>query len=124
MFTTTIDLIIGYPVVINEFFDPTPLTEWITFPFYNIVPSVLGIWTVHTINGVFLLSTLLGMFWIIIFSLAVIVSNLSLKFEGLGPWIQRNFYVRKHPYKILGGLFVIVSFIPCVVWHLFRALFG
>ena len=101
LYITLVNLLIGYRIIYSQFLDPRPLIQWLGFPLYNVAPNLLGQWTVHTIDGVFLLSTLIGIFWICVFSLAVIVSNLSMKIEGIGPWLKDNFYVRRHPYTIL-----------------------
>jgi hypothetical protein len=124
LFTSLVDLFIGYHIVFGNFLDPRPPIQWLGFPLYNVAPNLLGPWTVYTIQGVFLLSTLMGIFWICIFSLAVIVSNLSMKLEGVGPWLKANFYVRKHPYTILNGILVLILLSFCVIWHLFGALFA
>ena len=104
----------GFP----ELFSVGELIRRIAFPLYNLYPGRLGEWTVHTITGVFLGSTLIGIIWIGIFSVAVIVANLIMKIRGLGPWIKEEFQVQRQPFKIMGGLLVIFLGGICVIVHL------
>jgi hypothetical protein len=88
----------------------------VLFPFYKNRPDE---WNVATIYGVFVWSTLMGILWIGIFSTSVIIANVSMKLQGLGPWLNRNFRVRSRPFRILGVLMVILLFVACAIYHAF-----
>jgi hypothetical protein len=118
LYTTAIEFATGYPISVPKFFSPGDLVRRIAFPFYNKFPGFLGQWTAHTITGVFLASTLIGIFWVGIFSISVIVANLVMKIRKLGPWLKREMNVKQGPFKIMGGLIVLVLFVICVVLHL------
>jgi hypothetical protein len=118
IYNSLIDLLIGRHIMLSEVLSGYPLMQWIEFPLYKSLPNLLGKWTVHTISGVFLLSTLIGILWIVIFCVAVIISNITIKIHGIGPWIKNNFRVRQYPFKIMGGILVLILFLICVVWHL------
>lgn len=118
LFISLVNLSVGRGVDFIAFLDLSVPLKWIAFPLYTTIPSILGYWRLPTINGVFLLSTLVGIIWVVIFSVAVILSNISMRITGLGSWLKRYFYVRKHPYKILAVIIAVVFFVPCMFWHL------
>ena len=90
----------------------------LAFPFYARFPGILGRWSIDTIMGVFLYSTFFGIIWIGLFSIALIVSKLSMKISFLGPWLRDNLRVRQHPFKATGGLLVVIVSVMCVIFHL------
>jgi hypothetical protein len=121
LFTTVTDLLVGYRVIFSDFLNIYPLLLWIAFPFYNVAPSLLGRWTAHTISGVFLLSTLTGIVWVLLFSLAVIASNFSMNITGIGPWLKAHLDTRKHPYRSMGLILVPIISCVCLIYHLIIA---
>jgi hypothetical protein len=86
----------------------------ILFPFYKRYPNN---WNVGTLYGVFVWSTLIGILWIGIFITSVIIANLSMKLKGVGPWLDRNFHVRREPFRILAVLTIISVFMCCAIYH-------
>jgi hypothetical protein len=90
----------------------------IVFPFYRSYSEILGEWSTITVYGVFLWSTLMGIFWLASFSVAIIIANVSIKFRGVGPWLDKNFKVRSQPFQILGFIAIISVSGACVIYHL------
>jgi hypothetical protein len=100
-------------------FSPSRFVRAIVFPFYTSYP---GEWQVDTLYGVFVWSTLVGILWLAIFSTSVIIANASIKLRGVGPWLNRNFQVQRHPLRILSALVIIVLPGICVIYHLLMLL--
>jgi hypothetical protein len=117
IFITAVDYMMGWPVIISEFLNISLLIRWVAFPFYNIAPSVLGPWDITTIIGVFLLSTTMGILWIFVFSIAVIISNVTLRITSLGPLIRKYLNTREKPYRSMGYILVALIFSICVIYH-------
>jgi len=69
-------------------------------------------------------STLVGIFWISIFLLAVIASNIRMRMVGIGPWFKVHFYTRNRPIRSMGLLVVFILFVCCALVHVFAAIFG
>jgi hypothetical protein len=84
-------------------------------PFYTSHPRE---WQIDTLYGVFIWSTLMGILWLAIFSASVIIANVSMKLSGVGPWLDRNFQVRRQPLRILRALVIIVLSGVCAIYHL------
>jgi hypothetical protein len=118
LYITAIEFVAEFPLSVPQFFSPGDLVRRIAFPFYNKFPKLLGQWTAHTITGVFLASTLIGIFWVGIFSISVITANLAMKIRRLGPWLQKEMNVKQGPFKIMGGLVLIVLLPVCLILHL------
>lgn len=110
----------------EQFFNQPPYIAFmiriIAFPFYGEYPGILGRWYAETVLGVFVCSTLFGMVWIIMFSVGLILANLSMKIAFLGPWLDKNVHVRQYPFKIMGGLLAMLLFAICFILHLFGAI--
>jgi hypothetical protein len=88
----------------------------VLFPLYKNRPNE---WNVGTLYGVFVWSTLMGVFWVLIFSTSVIIANISMKLQGVGPWLDRRFQVRSQPFKILAALTIICIVAVCMIYHMF-----
>jgi len=94
------------------------LVRAISFPIYRIYPDAFGGWSLNTLYGPFIWSTLMGVVWVSIFSLSVIIANLSTRLLPVGPWIATNFRVIQRPFQVLAFLIVCPGAILCAVWHL------
>ena len=96
-------------------FTPNRFVRSILFPFYTRYPSE---WQVDTLYGVFIWSTLMGIIWVAIFGSSVIIANGSMKLRGVGPWLNRNFQVQRHPLRILRVIVIVVVCSLCTFYHL------
>ena len=99
------------------------LSRWLSqkvifFPFCKSFPALLGDWTVDSLYGVFVCSTLTGLVWIGLFSIAVVIANVSIKLRVVGPWLSKNFKVQEHPFRVLAALAAIPVFGVCAIYHL------
>ena len=118
--TRYIDIHSTLPVPLSPESPATPknFVAAILFPFYRMYPELLGGWTVDTIYGVFIWSTLMGVAWLGVFSVTVIIANISMKLGGLGPWLDQKFKVRSEPFRILMTLAMILTLALCLFYHL------
>jgi hypothetical protein len=89
----------------------------ILFPFYRSYSALLGEWSITTLYGVFIWSTLMGIVWLGVFSISVIIANVSMNLSGLGPWLDRNFRVRSQPFRILELLALIWIIAAWAIYH-------
>jgi hypothetical protein len=83
---------------------PSIYLQAIMFPVYKTYPALFGGWSMTTIYGVFVWSTLIGLFWIVIFGISLIIANIGMKLEGVGPWLDRNCHVKQRPFQVLAVL--------------------
>jgi hypothetical protein len=88
----------------------------IQFPLYKNHPDQ---WNVGTLYGVFVWSTLMGVFWLGIFSASIIIANVSIKLRGVGSWIDKWFDVQNQPLKILAALTIAFVVTVCLIYHMF-----
>jgi hypothetical protein len=79
--------------------NPQNFIAAILFPLYIFNSSLLGEWSIDTLYGVFVWSTLMGVFWIAVFSASVIIANLGIQVRGLGPWLEEYTKVRSQPFR-------------------------
>jgi hypothetical protein len=113
-----IEFAMGFPARFPSLFSLGEFMRRIAFPLYNKYPEIFGQWTVHTIIGVFLCSTLVGSLWVGIFGIAVILGNLVMKIKWLGPWLKNNLHVERNPLGVMRWLVVIFLFGVCGIFHL------
>jgi hypothetical protein len=91
--------------------------EVIALPLYKIYPEIFGEWRIGSLFGVFVWSTLMGIGWLAVFSVSVIIANISLKLHGVGPWLSKNFQVQRQPFRILAALVTAPIVAACVIYH-------
>jgi hypothetical protein len=48
----------------------------------------------------------------------VIIANGSMKLRGVGPWLNKNFQVQRHPLRILRVIVIVVMSGFCAAYHL------
>ena len=104
----------------QSIFTPRNYLKAILFPLFKNHTELLGGWTIGTVYGVFIWSTLMGVVWLGIFSISVIVANFSSRLGGIGPWLARNFHVRSQPFRILAILAILATLLisgPCLIYH-------
>jgi hypothetical protein len=99
---------------------PMNYLKAILFPLYKNHSELLGGWSIGTVYGIFVWSTLMGVIWLWIFSLSVIIANLSMKLRNVGSWLDRNFKVRSQPFIILAILATSLISGPCLIYHLLK----
>jgi hypothetical protein len=97
--------------------EPLGFVRVIVFPFYKNYPELLGGWNVGTLFGVFVWSTLIGIGWLGIFSTSVVIANVSMKLQGVGPWLNKNFHVQRQPFRILAVLAIASVASLCFIYH-------
>ena len=90
----------------------------ILFPFYKSYSALIGEWSTTTLFCVFVWSTLMGIFWLLLFSTSVIIANLSVRLRRVGPWLDKYFRVRSQPFRILAFLAIIPVSVACVIYHM------
>jgi hypothetical protein len=117
-------IVLGRGSSLTELFDPETgissprnYLKAILFPLYKYRTELLSGWEIGSVYGVFYWSTLMGVIWLGIFSLSVMVANLSMKLGGVGPWLDRYFHVRTQPFRILAILATIMVSGPCLIYH-------
>lgn len=102
-------------------FAPRVYLKAILFPFYKNHPELLGGWTVGTMYGVYIWSTLMGLVWLGIFGVSLVIANYSMKLRVVGPWLDANFRVRSQPFRVLAILAIISVSGPCLIYHFFQS---
>jgi hypothetical protein len=113
-----VEFVMGFPAGYPSLFSLGEFMRRIAFPLYNKYHEILGQWTVHTIIGVFLCSTLVGSLWVGIFGIAAILANFVMRIKWLGPWLKNNFHVERNPLAVMRWLVVIFLFAVCGLFHL------
>ncbi len=82
----------------------------LSFPFATHWPvsqtPTLGTWSPHTIFGIYFYSTVVGLFWITLFSVSIFISRLAVRASVIGPWLDHHFRLGTNPLKILAGILI------------------
>jgi hypothetical protein len=111
--------ILGVGPISGETIRAPPIyLQAIMFPVYKLYPALFGGWSMTTIYGVFVWSTLIGLFWIVIFGISLIMANIGMKLESVGPWLDRNCHVKQRPFQVLAVLVGTPFLVACVIYHL------